>query len=107
MKSHTTPGTWVIDPPVKGNIVSYIKADGKIIATIEKPLDGKNNALIIEQAKANAKLWIASKQLLEVLTKLNKGFIHESGIDGNSYRVEKNLDYWNKMTAQVLRKAIL
>ena len=44
-------------------------------------------------------------ELLEALIQLNEGFKSEWGIEDNSNRVQKNLDYWNKLVSKAIKNA--
>lgn len=60
-----TKEKWVIDGQIDGNMVVYLKAGKKILATIATLEDGVNNAARNKEAKANAQLIAAAPDLLE------------------------------------------
>jgi len=99
----TGPTTPSADGPCCGEDRAYVPiSKGKeTIAIIPLPENNNHKEMLM-----NAKLIAAAPDLLDALIKINQGFISEYGIEGNSERVCKNIDYWNKIAAKAIKKAI-
>ena len=71
METKHTPGEWKIEYPIAGNFI--IHADGLAIASIHL-IDDR-----LEEQEANAKLFYASRELLETLNEI-ENYINSMGV---------------------------
>jgi len=103
---HTKAKWWIT---LSLNKEKVVRSENRFICIFPKPNhytdQDERYEEEMEEYEANVKLVVVAPELLEALIQLNEGFKSEWGDEDNSDRVCKNIEYWNKLASNAIKKA--